>query len=152
MNEKANWNRDTMLGREKIFEIRKTHNDITFIDEFFTAEFCERQQLFTYKFNSRTGRFEIDQREFEEIKAKLLSQLTNYGSPLIEIIDSNYDNRGELMMKHLHQGVDLDFSQCTETLKNIYFLWKRPVSIDSFVDEVPTIITFNGKEVKTKKY
>ena len=31
MAEKANWNKDTNLGREKIFEIRKSHNDITFI-------------------------------------------------------------------------------------------------------------------------
>ena len=152
MNLKSNWNKETMLGREKIFEIRKTHNDITFIDEFFTEDFCERQQLFTYKFNSRSGRFEIDQREFEEIKSKLLGQLTNFGTPIIEIVDSNYENKGELLMKHLHQGVDLDFSLSTETLKNIYFLWKRPVSIDTIVDEIPTIITFNGKEVKTKKY
>ncbi len=152
MNLKSNWNKETMRGREKIFEIRKTHNDITFIDEFFTEDFCERQQLFTYKFNSRSGRFEIDQREFEEIKSKLLAQLTNFGTPIIEIVDSNYENKGELLMKHLHQGIDLDFSLSTETLKNIYFLWKRPVSIDTIVDEIPTIITFNGKEVKTKKY
>ena len=36
MNKKANWMIETNLWGEKIFEVRKTHNDITFIDEFFT--------------------------------------------------------------------------------------------------------------------
>ena len=30
------------LGRKKIFEVRKLYNDVTFIDEFFTPEFCDR--------------------------------------------------------------------------------------------------------------
>ena len=49
------WDRETNLGRQKIFEVRQTHNDITFIDEFFTQDFCQRQQLFTYKYNQRAG-------------------------------------------------------------------------------------------------
>ena len=53
MDEKSNWHKETNLGRKKIFEVRKTHNDITFIDEFFTKDFCQRQQLFTYKYNLR---------------------------------------------------------------------------------------------------
>ena len=33
------------LGRKKIFEVRKLYNDVTFIDEFFTAEFCQRAEV-----------------------------------------------------------------------------------------------------------
>ena len=32
------------LGREKIFEVRTLYNDVTFIDEFFTAEFVARAE------------------------------------------------------------------------------------------------------------
>ena len=35
--------KDLNLGKEKIFEVRKSHNDITFIDQYFTQDFCERQ-------------------------------------------------------------------------------------------------------------
>ena len=36
---KREWNKDLGAGREKIFETRRVHNDITFIDAFFTEEF-----------------------------------------------------------------------------------------------------------------
>lgn len=151
MRQLENWDMKTNLGRQKIFEVRKTHNDITFIDEFFTQEFCQRQQLFTYKYNSRSGRFEIDSRDFLEIKNKLLAQLTNFGNPVIDIIDSNYQNRGELLLHHEHYGVDLDYQQASETLKNIYYIWKRPVSIETIVEDSKTIIFYDGKEVHSKK-
>ncbi len=147
MSEKQNWNKDTKLGKEKIFSIRKSHNDITFIDEFFTQEFCERMQLFTYKYNPRTGRNEIDSRDFETIKAKLLQQLTNFGNPVIEIESANYKNRGDLLLRHVHQGVDLDVGMTNETLRNLYKVWKRGVSITTQVEGVNKIISFDGKEI-----
>ena len=33
------------LGRQKIFEVRKLYNDMTFLDEFFTLEFCHRAEV-----------------------------------------------------------------------------------------------------------
>ncbi|MCF6168473.1 SpoVR family protein, partial [Lutibacter sp.] len=74
MYKRENWDTKVGLGRSKMFEVRSTHNDITFIDEFLTPEFCERQQLFTYKYNPRTGRNEIDKRDFLEIKNNLLKR------------------------------------------------------------------------------
>jgi len=150
MHAKANWNKDVGLGREKIFQVRKTHNDITFIDEFFTQEFCERQQLFTYKYNPRTGRNEIESKDFKAIKAKLLEGLTNFGQPIIQIEDANYENRAELLLRHVHQGVDLDMNFASETLKNIFSLWKRPVNLVTMIDENQTVFIYDGKEMRTK--
>ncbi len=151
MHKKLNWNKDLGLGRQKIFDVRKTHNDVSFIDEFFTPEFCERQQLFTYKYNPRTGRNEIETRDFMEIKNKLLSQLSNFGSPVIEVESGNYHNRGELLLKHVHRGVDLDFGYASDTLKNIYALWKRPVNIVSKQEEQSVTLSYDGKEFKQSK-
>ena len=151
MHTKLNWNKNLGLGRQKIFEVRKTHNDVSFIDEFFTQEFCERQQLFTYKFNPRTGRNEIETRDFMEIKNKLLSQLSNFGSPVIEVESGNYQNRGELLLKHVHRGVDLDFNYASDTLKNLFALWKRPVNITSRQEEQNVTLSYDGKEFKQSK-
>ena len=41
MVRKKHWDKNLGLGRQKIFDVRRSHNDITFIDEFFTEEFCE---------------------------------------------------------------------------------------------------------------
>lgn len=151
MNVKHNWNKDLGLGRQKIFDVRKTHNDVSFIDEFFTPEFCERQQLFTYKFNPRTGRNEIETRDFMDIKNKLLTQLSNFGSPVIEVESGNFQNRGELLLRHVHQGVDLDFGYASDTLRNLFALWKRPVNITSRQEEQNITLSFDGKEFKQVK-
>ena len=148
LNEKENWNRDLGLGREKIFEVRKSHNDISFIDEFLTPEFCDRMQIFTYKFNPRTSRMEIDRRDFEAIKQKLLSQLTNFGSPVIEVEDANFENRKELLLKHEHYGVDLDVQFAQETLNNLYRIWRRPVNLLTKYEEKEVIFQFDGKQFK----
>ncbi len=151
MAARNNWNEKTNRGREKIFEIRKTHNDITFIDEFFTQEFCERQQLFTYKYNPRTGRFEIDNRDFEAIKSKLLMSLTNFGSPVIDIESSNFGNRGELHVVHRYQGVDLDMSYAADTLRNLYGIWKRPINLTTVQDGAEITFVFDGQEMRPVK-
>ncbi|MFG1498955.1 SpoVR family protein [Halobacteriovorax sp. XZX-3] len=148
LHKKENWHIETNMGREKIFEVRRTHNDITFIDEFFTEEFCNRMQLFTYKYNSRTGRNEIETRDFKEIKSKLLNQLTNFGTPIIEVESANYKNRGELLLRHVHQGVDLDVGQAQDTMANIYKVWKRPVSITTIVEDKSIVYLFDGIEFK----
>lgn len=151
LQAKSNWNRETNLGKEKIFEVRKSHNDITFIDEFFTEEFCDRMQLFTYKFNPRTGRNEIDSRDFKEIKGKLLQQLTNFGNPIIEVESANFKNRGELLLKHVHQGVDLDINFAKDTMSNLYKVWKRPVAISTIVEEKSIFYIHDGHELKELK-
>lgn len=148
LEAKENWNKDLGLGRDKIFEVRKSHNDISFIDEFLTPEFCNRQQLFTYKFNPRTSRMEIDTRDFQAIKQKLLTQLTNFGQPVIEVEDANYMNRKELLLRHVHQGVDLDMQFADQTMRNIFAIWKRPVSLATQYEEKETIFQFDGKELK----
>ena len=146
MKAKEGWSKGVQMGREKIFEIRKTHNDITFIDEFFTRDFCERNRLFTYKFNNQNGRFEIESREFEQIKTKLLASLTNFGQPVIEVLDDNFANRGELLLAHVHHGVDLDLSFASGTMTNIYKLWKRPVNLVTKKDSDEITYCYDGKE------
>ncbi len=149
MKDKIAWDTKLGKGREKIFEVRKSHNDITFIDEFLTPDFCDRQQLFTYKYNPRTGRFEIDSKDFLAIKQKLLSQLTNFGQPIIEVEDGNYGNRKELLLGHVHYGVDLDAQFAHETLRNLYAIWKRPVNLRTKYEEKEVVFHFDGKELKT---
>ncbi len=148
LKERNNWDLKINKGREKIFEIRKNHNDITFIDEFLTEEFCNRQKMFTYKYNARSGRFEVDTRDFLAIKEKLLNQLTNFGTPIIEVDSTNFNNRGELHLVHHHQGVDLDMTYACRTMENIVFLWKRPVNITTIQNNVEVIFCHNGNEFK----
>src|SRR5437762_6376038 len=48
IDAKKNWNLRLGLGKKKIFEVRALYNDVTFIDEFLTADFCRDQKLFSF--------------------------------------------------------------------------------------------------------
>ncbi len=148
MNEKKNWDKKLGLGREKIFEVRKLYNDVMFIDEFMTPEFCKDNKLFVYAYNLSSDQFEIADRAFVNIKEKLLFQLTNMGRPLIDVVDANYGNRSELMLKHQHEGVDLRIDYAKETLKSLYQIWKRPVNIETIFNGSPKVICFDGENYK----
>lgn len=143
---KRAWDKDVGLGRAKLFEVRKFHNDITFIDEFLTPEFALEQKLFTFRYNRDTDLYEIASREFQEIKRKLLYRLTNFGQPFISVEDGNYANRGELYLRHRHEGVDLRIDYARDTLRNLHKIWTRPVHLETVIDEKKRLLTFDGRD------
>ena len=148
---KKHWDLRLGLGRQKVFEVRALYNDVTFIDEFLTPEFAVRHGLFTFEWSSRSDRFEVESREFRKIKDKLLFQLTNRGNPYIYVEDANYGNRGELLLRHQHQGVDLRADYARETLTALVRMWKRPVCVQTVIDGKKSIIRFDGKEHTVKQ-
>ncbi len=146
-NEKKNWDKKLGLGRQKIFEVRKIHNDVTFIDSYMNEEFCHQQKLFTYGFNRRTGRYEIVDRDWKKVKNQLLFALTNFGNPIIKVDNANFENRGELLLTHQHEGLDLEYDKAVETLRNVQMMWKRPVHIVTRYNSQTKLLSFDGKEV-----
>jgi len=141
MHTLKNWDKKLGLGRQKIFEVRRVCNDITFIDQYLTAEFCERYKLYTYHFNRRTNQYEITDRDYRKVKEKLLYSLTNMGQPFIHVVDGNFQNKGELLLLHKYDGNDLDPKWTRETLKNIADIWRRPVNIETEVEGQKKLIT-----------
>ncbi len=140
------WDTGEMAGREKLFEVRRHYNDVTFLDEFLTADFVRKQGLFSYDYNPMTGQYVITDRDFAAVKEKLLFMLTNFGQPWIEVADGNHLNRGELVLVHRYEGVPLKLDFARETLENVQRLWKRPVHIETFVDDEPAVMSFDGEE------
>jgi len=141
---KRQWNKPSNLGREKIFQVRKIYCDLTFIDEFLTLDFCKRIGLFSYGFDKRKQEFVIESRDFTVIKKKLLASLTNLGQPVIQIINANYENRSELLLQHLHDGVELDISFAQETLKSLALIWSKPVHILTKIDEREILLSHDS--------
>ena len=138
---------DTGLGQglAKIFEVRRVHNDVTFIDEFLTPEFVDRHKLYQYRYDPATGRMVVVNRDFKTIKQTLLFMLTNHGQPYIYVVDGNYANRGELYLAHKHLGVDLDLKYAHECLKNLQRIWRRPVHLQARIKDDPLLLTCNNE-------
>jgi stage V sporulation protein R len=148
-NKRKVWDTNAGKGREKIFEVRRVYNDITFIDEFLDQEFCDAQKLFTYGIDRETGQYVILDRDHRKVKQRLLFSLANWGHPHIYVLDGNYRNRGELYLIHRFEGVGLDIKYARPTLENLQKIWTRPVHIETFVDEKPAIMTYDGEKHET---
>lgn len=148
---KRSWDKQLGLGRQKIFEVRRLYNDVTFIDEFLTPEFVMEQKLFTFRYNRDTDLYEIASRDFKEIKEKLLFRLTNFGQPVILVEDGNYGNRGELYLRHRHEGVDLKMDYARETMRNLYKIWTRPVHLETVIDEKRRLLSFDGRDFSERR-
>ncbi len=140
------WDKRLGLGRQKIFEVRKHYNDVTFLDEFFTEEFCREHEFFSFAANERSGNYEIDSREFHKVKQKILFQLTNFGEPFILVEDANHENRGELLLVHRHEGTDLHEDHARATLDALHRVWRRPVTLQTNLDGKPKLLRYDGKE------
>jgi stage V sporulation protein R len=149
--ERKRWDKSTNEGLKKLFEVRKYHNDISFLDEFFDEDFCEESKMFTWIQDKRNQQVVIQDRDFKQIKKELLDGLTNFGQPIIEVVDGNYRNRGELLLAHRHQGSDLQVGLAIETLVNVYKIWKRPVHIETIVDGESKVFQFDGTEPHMEK-
>ena len=143
---KREWNRDAGQGRAKIFETRRVHNDITFIDAFFSEEFCYEHKFFIYAYNAERGVYEIADRNWKSVKQKLLAGLTNFGQPFIYATDGNFENRGELLLEHRHDGIDLRVDYAKDTLKNLFQIWTRPVHVKTVVEGKERLFSFDGEK------
>jgi stage V sporulation protein R len=146
LEERRTWDKRLGLGRKKIFEVRKLYNDVTFIDEYFTVDFCERQKFFSFSLNERTGNYEIDSREFQKIKHRMLFSLTNFGDPFILVEDANHENRGELLLRHRHEGTDLHMDHARGTITALVRVWRRPVNLLTVIDGKSKMLRYDGKE------
>ena len=133
--EAAIGNVDRAAGWDRMFEIRESHNDVTFLDEFLTDEFVEENDYFTYEYTHTTGDFRATSTAAEDVKKKLMLQFTNFGKPTIVVRDGNFRNRNELLLAHQYNGVELDFGQAKQTLERVFELWGRPVALKTIRKE-----------------
>jgi stage V sporulation protein R len=150
LDRKLNWDKELGQGLEQIFRVRKLYNDVTFIDEFMTEEFARENKLFSFGYNRKSGNWEIESREFEEVKEGLLTSLTNFGQPFIFVRDGNYRNRRELLLHHKFEGTELRADYARGVLEALHRIWKRPVNIETMMDDKGQLLSYDGTEHKER--
>lgn len=148
MEEKEKYGRPGGQGREKIFEIRETENDISFIRNYLTKELVEELDL--YLFQKVYTKWQVIDTEWERVREGLLTLLTNGGFPHIIIEDGNYNRTGDLYLRHCHEGRDLDLFYLEKTLPSVFRLWGRPVNFETSVDEKKILYTYNGEKIQKR--
>jgi stage V sporulation protein R len=77
--------------------------------------------------------------------------LHHLGHAIIEVVDANFENRGEMLLAHKHDGQDLKGDYARETLRNLQSLWRRPVNIITRYDAKGVLLRFDGQNHSEKK-
>jgi len=131
-------------GREKIFEVREIESDISFIRNYLTKELVAQEDM--YLFEKKGNNYLITDKDHENVRDQLVSSRVNGGFPYIFVENGDYLRNGELYLKHGYEGMELDPRYLENVLPYIYQLWGRPVHIDTFVEEKPTLYSYDGKK------
>jgi len=143
--EKKKYGRLGGQGREKIFEVRETENDISFIRNYLTKELVEELDLFL--FQKVYTKWQVVETEWEKVREGFVTMLTNGGFPFIMVEDGNYKGDGELYLRHSHDGRDLDLYYLEKTLPQVYRLWGRTVHMETVVDNKKLLYSYNGTKI-----
>lgn len=146
--EKERYDRPGGQGREKIFEVREIDNDISFLRNYMTKEFIEKEDLYLYK---KVGyEWKIVEKDWEKVRDGLVASLLNSGYPYIVIKDGDFGKRGELYLEHIYEGVELDVYYLEHTLPYVFSLWGRPVYLETRLDNKKVLFSYRGEKVGKK--
>ncbi len=146
--ERKKYGRPGNEGRRKIFEVRETENDISFLRNYLTRELIEEMDLYLFK---KVGYdWKITDKDWEAVRDGIVAGLTNCGYPYIVVEDGDFNKRGEIYLKHLYEGVELDVFYLERTLPHVYRLWGRPVHLETVLDNKKVLFSYNGEKGSKK--
>lgn len=143
---KARWNKlhedgeSEINGMQKVLEVIRDEDDISFIRNYLTKELAEELKLFTYvgvKMASGDEAIHVLGTELDMIKDSLTKDLYNYRSPLICITGIE---DGILQLEHRSGNIGtLDYKHLETTLEYMFEAWGNPVNIETVDSENNTI-------------
>jgi stage V sporulation protein R len=143
--ERKKFGRHGNEGRDKIFEVRELENDVSFLRNYLTEDLCEELDLFVYELVEEEA-WTITEKRWERVRDQLVSNMTNFGFPYLEVVDGDYNGNRELYLKHRYEGTELDMRYARKALEHVHTLWGRPVHLETLIDEESTVLHFNGDE------
>lgn len=147
--EKEKYGRTGGEGRKKIFEVRETECDVSFIRNYLTKELIEELDLYLFK---KIGYdWKITDQQWETVRDGIVRNMTNCGFPYLVVEDGDFNKRGELYLRHQYEGLELDVFYTERTLPQVYKLWGRPVHLETVVDNKKVLFSYNG-ERSSKKF
>jgi len=79
----------------------------------------------------------------EEIREMIITAYSHNGVPKIEIVDGNYKSDGSMYLVHRYAGLSLDVKNAIETMKHIYYLWGRPIYLQTIKDNKNIVFLVN---------
>lgn len=140
-------------GRQKIFEIRRSDRDASFLRRFLTEELMRELDLFQHE---KRGKDRViskvaDTESWQDIKSTLLAQVGMGSIPVIQVDDADFQGKRVLYLKHEHEGRDLQLEYAERTLTHVRKLWGRNVYLESVLNGKRSLFKLDGDTLKVEK-
>ncbi len=140
-------------GRKKIFEVRESDRDSSFLRRFLTEDIMRDLELFQHE---KRGKERIitkvsDQESWKDIKNTLIKNVGSGSLPVIKVVDADFGSNRTLQLKHYHDERDLQLEYAEHSLKHIQALWGREVILETELNGKPVILKLSGDSLKIEK-
>ncbi len=144
--QKRTWDLKLGQGREKLLEVRRSYSDRFFVEHFLTQKVVDELDLYLYEGRPEGNevKYVVTEKDWKRVKNLLVKYLSTYEIPLILIEDGDYKGKRELYLTHAYDGIELDWEYREKTIEQIYYLWDRPVHLETVVDGEKVVFTYDG--------
>lgn len=139
-------------GLEKIFEVRETDRDVSFLRRHLTEQLIRELDLFEHE--ARGDEVVIsrvaDDEGWRDVKAVLLQNVGTATIPVIKVDDADFGGNRTLYLVHHHDGRDLQLDYAEKTLAYLYRLWQHEVTLETLSSGKRALLTYNDRGFSTK--
>lgn len=123
--------------QEKRNEIIQSYNDVALLSEFLVPWVCERAKLFMgLRTWDQYQKLHVSEEEAEQVAKLLAKRAMTRHMPVIEIVNGDGRNRGELWLEHRwdpENPIGLDEEYAHGTVQHLANLWGRSVVVHSII-------------------
>lgn len=138
------YGRPNKSGREKIFEVRETDRDSSFLRRFLSEELM--RELDMYEYEPRGENLVVtrvsDEDSWRQVKETLIKNVGAGGIPVIRIHDADHGGNRALYLKHEHDGRDLQIGYAERTLGYLHRLWGHRVLLQTVMKGKRTLLSY----------
>ena len=153
IKQKEEWDTKDMKGYDKIIETMKSYTDWFFMQEFLTTDLVNDLKLYVYMVIEQHQHYDyvITRHQAEEMRNMIVNSFAHSGIPKIEVVDGNYQDKNQMHLIHRWSGLNLDKKYAEETMKHIYRLWGKNITLETKIGnkDVQYIIR-SMKDIKSK--
>ena len=152
-NDRSECERNTdkpndMNGRQKIFQVRETDRDESFIRQYLTRELMEEMDLYQHETtgNERVVTKVASEQDWMDVRNTIIQNVGLNSIPVVKVWDDNHFGLGNLLLIHEFGGRELDWDYTEHTLKFVRHLWQKPVILESVQNSKKVHMTYDTED------
>jgi stage V sporulation protein R len=143
---------DESAETDRIFEIRESDRDTSFLRRHLTEELIRQLNLFEYEMKGaqKVVRSVADQNGWLQVKETLLKNVGMNTVPVIKVEDGDFGHNHTLYLVHDYDGRDLQLEYAEKTLGYISQLWDGEVVLETSLEGRGYRLIYGDERFSTK--